>query len=71
MTIIEFMTYVKTAGGLAAPIFAVLFWLERAERREAQRELKEVTENSVVALAEFKALINQLTTIFGTQSRKK
>ncbi|WFU42577.1 hypothetical protein QA640_08975 [Bradyrhizobium sp. CB82] len=64
MTIIELLEYVKTAGGLAAPIFAILFWLERNERQDAQRELKEVAENSVVAMIELKAVVAQLSAIF-------
>lgn len=71
MTIVEFLAYVKTAGGLAAPIFAVLFWLERNERQDAQKELRDVTEHSVAALTEIRALLNQLTTIFGTHPRNR
>jgi hypothetical protein len=66
MTIVELLEYVKAAGGLAAPIFALLFWLERDERKDAQRELREVTHSSVQAMVELKATIAQLTDIFDT-----
>lgn len=64
MTLLELLEYVKAAGGLAAPIFAVLFWLERGERQDAQKELRQVSEKSVVAMIELKSLIAQLATIF-------
>jgi hypothetical protein len=64
MSLFEFMDYAKTAGGLAAPIFAVLFWLERDERKDAQRELNDVAKQSVTAMIELKNTINQLSTIF-------
>jgi hypothetical protein len=70
MTIIELLEYVTTAGGLAAPIFAILFWLERDERRDAQRELREITENSIVAMTELKAMVGQMAAIFDARRRR-
>ena len=64
MTPLDMLEYVKAAGGLAAPIFAVLFYLERSERQDAQRELREVSEKSVVAMIELKSLVSQLAMIF-------
>ena len=64
MTIVELLEYVKAAGGLAAPIFAILFWLERNERQDAQKELKDVAENSIVAMTELRVVVDQLMTIF-------
>lgn len=69
MTIVELLEYVKTAGGLAAPLFAILFWLERNERQDAQRELKDVAESSVVAMIELKAVVAQLSAIFDTRAQ--
>jgi len=66
MTLAEFMEYVRAGGGLLAPIFAVLFWLERNERQDSQRELKQVSEKSIVAMIELKSLVAQLATIFRT-----
>jgi hypothetical protein len=71
MTLVELMGYVKDAGGLAAPIFAILFWLERNERQDAQKELKEVAENSVVAMIELKAIVAQLSAIFDTRGQHR
>ncbi|WP_141688500.1 hypothetical protein [Bradyrhizobium paxllaeri] len=68
MTLPELMEYIKNAGGLAAPIFAVLYWLERDERKDAQRELREIAEQSAVAMSELKSMVAQLVTIFGNQS---
>lgn len=67
MTLPEFLELVKAGGGILAPIFAVLFWLERNERQDAQRELKQVSEKSVIAMMEVKALIAQLAIIFKTE----
>lgn len=64
MTVIEFLTYVKEAGVLAAPIFAILYWLERDERKDAQKELRDISERSVVAIIELKGMIAQLSIIF-------
>jgi hypothetical protein len=64
MTLVELLGYVKDTGGLAAPIFAMLFWLERNERQDAQTELREVAENSATAMVELKAMIAQLSAIF-------
>ena len=66
MTLTEMLQYVQAAGGLAAPIFAILFWLERGERQDAQKELRQVSEKSIVAMIELKALIGQLAMIFKT-----
>lgn len=66
MTLPELLEYVKTGGGLVAPIFAMLFWLERNERQDAQRELRQVSEKSVIAMIELKSLVRQLATIFRT-----
>jgi hypothetical protein len=64
MTLPEFLEYVKAGGGVLAPIFAILFWLERNERQDAQRELKQVSEKSIIAMIELKTLVAQLATIF-------
>lgn len=71
MNLIEFINYVQTAGGLAAPIFAILFWLERGERQDAQLELKEISKNSIIAVTEIKALIKELTLLFESPVKKR
>jgi hypothetical protein len=62
------MGYVKDAGGVGAPIFAILFWLERNERQDSQKELREVAENSATAIVELKAMVAQLSAIFDHRS---
>lgn len=47
-----------------APVFAVLFWFERDERKDAQKELKDVAVETAVALKELKMMINNLSSIF-------
>lgn len=64
MTLPELLEYVKAGGGVLAPVFAILWWLERGERQDSQTELKQVSEKSVVAITELRALIGQLATIF-------
>jgi hypothetical protein len=64
MTLPEILEYVKAGGGILAPVFAILWWLERGERQDSQTELKQVSEKSVVAITELKSLIGQLATIF-------
>lgn len=64
MTLPELLEYVKAGGGVLAPVFCVLWWLERGERQDSQAELKQVSEKSVVAITELRALVGQLATIF-------
>lgn len=64
MTLPELLEYVKAGGGVLAPVFAILWWLERNERQDSQTELKQVSEKSVVAITELRALVGQLATIF-------
>lgn len=70
MTIIELLEYVRTAGGLAAPIFAVLFWLERDEKKDAQKELLDVTRSSIEAMVEMKSLVSQLMILFNSRTQQ-
>jgi len=70
MTLPEFLELIKAGGGILAPVFAVLWWLERDERKDSQAELKQVSEKSVVAITELKSLVGQLVMVFksnGTQ----
>jgi hypothetical protein len=70
MTIVEFLAYVKEAGVLIAPVLAVLYWLERDERKDAQKELRDVSEKSITAMIELKAMISQLSVIFGARNKE-
>jgi hypothetical protein len=70
MTLMDFIEYVRAAGGLAAPLFAVLYWLERDERRDAQKELRDVSMSSVQAMGELKAMVSTMSDIFDPNRRK-
>ena len=67
--IIELLGYVKAAGGLAAPIFAILYVMERGERIDAQTELKDVTKEAVATMVELKSMVGQLIMIFNSRKR--
>ncbi len=69
MSLLDLLEYVKAAGGVTAPVFAILWWLERGERQDSQTELKQVSEKSVIAITELKALIVQLATIFNPHGK--
>lgn len=56
---------------MAAPIFAILFWLERDERKDAQKELREVSNATAVALNELKMMISNLASLFDRTARNK
>lgn len=44
----------KLATASPALIFAVMWWLERLDRREANRDLKSLSERTVITLTELK-----------------
>ncbi len=64
MSLPDLLEYVKAGGGILAPIFAILWWLERDERKDSQAELKQVAEKSTTAIVEMKSLVGVLATIF-------
>ncbi len=64
MTLLEFLEYVKAGGGILAPVFAIMFWFERDERKDAQAELKQLTRETVTSMVELKSLVGQIVTIF-------
>lgn len=71
MSALEFIELVRAAGAMAAPIFAILFWLERDERKDAQKELREVSNATAVALNELKMMISNLASLFDRTARNK
>ena len=54
----------KVGGAPLAAVFAILFWLERDERKDAQAENKQLTKDTLTTMAEMKALLHQVVTIF-------
>lgn len=52
----EFLEKLATAS--PALIFAVMWWLERLDRKEANRDLKTLSESTVKTLTELKGLFS-------------
>lgn len=69
MTVVEFLEYVRAAGALTAPVFALLYWFERDERKDAQKELKDIAVETAVALNELKMMVSNLSSIFDRDNR--
>jgi hypothetical protein len=64
MTLPELLEWVKSLGTAAGPIFALLWWLERGERKDAHGELRDIAKDSTTAIAKAESAIGQLITIF-------
>lgn len=64
MSLPEILEYVKAGGGLLAPIFVILWWMERDDRKDSQAELKIIAKESTAAMIEMKALVQILAVIF-------
>lgn len=60
----ELMDLIKAGGAVIAPIFAVLWWLERDERKDAQRELNENARDQTAATVSLEKTISQWASIF-------
>lgn len=45
-------------------IFAILWYLERDERKDSQAELKQLTRDTVTTMTQLNSLVGQLVTIF-------
>jgi hypothetical protein len=45
-------------------IFAIMWYLERDERKDSQKELKQLTRDTVTTMSEMKSLLGQVVTIF-------
>jgi hypothetical protein len=64
MTLLELLEYVKAGGAPLAVIFAILWWLERDERKDAQAELKLLAKETVTTMTKLEAGVGQLASIF-------
>lgn len=60
---------VKAGGAVLSPIFAFLYWQERSERKDAQAELKTVTERVIAAMIETKAALGTFGSILNPTGR--
>lgn len=52
-------------------VFVALWWFERSERKDAQKELSVVSRDTITALNELKGLIDQLSNIFKIDRRSR
>jgi hypothetical protein len=64
MTIAELLEWAKSLGAAGTPIFALLWWLERGERKDAHDELKTITRDAIIAITEAKSSVGQLIAVF-------
>lgn len=67
---LDLVKYIQTAGGPVAVIFAALYWLERGERQDAQKELKDVAEKSINSMNEAQRVLGQMANIFSVIEKK-
>ena len=64
MTLLELLEYVKAGGAPLAVVFAILWWLERDERKDAQSELKLLAKDTVTTMTKLEVGVGQLANIF-------
>lgn len=64
MTPADFLDLVRNLGAAGGPIFAILWWLERGERKDAHNELRDIAKDSTTAIAKAESAIGQLITVF-------
>ena len=64
MTLLELLEYVKAGGAPLAVVFAILWWLERDERKDAQSELKLLAKDTVITMTKLETGVGQLASIF-------
>lgn len=69
MTIPELLEWAKGLGTAAGPIFALLWWLERGERKDAQGELKSIAKESTTAIVAIEKTVEKWTSVFNGEHR--
>jgi len=69
MTLLELLEYVKAGGAPLAVVFAILWWLERDERKDAQSELKLLAKDTVTTMTKLESGVGQLANIFKSNGR--
>ena len=60
----ELIEWVSKAGAVAAPIFMFLWWDERSQRMALQIKLDALAERTIIAMIEFKALLQTVIDMF-------
>jgi hypothetical protein len=66
MSIAEILELVKGLGTAAGPIFAILWYLERGERIDAQGELKQIAKESTTAMVAIEKTVEKWTSVFNS-----
>jgi hypothetical protein len=61
----DLLATVAGLGAAAGPLFGILFWLERGERKELARAKDAMTERALVSITETGAALNALKSILG------
>lgn len=61
---LELIEMVKAGGAVLAPVFLYLWWYEREERRSLQEKNELLSERTVTAMVEFKALLQTVVDVF-------
>lgn len=61
------LNLVHNAGAAAAPIFALLWWLERSERLEDRKLAEERAQRRDAALQEVRLALATLSAIFNSR----
>lgn len=64
MDLTSLLTLIHDAGAAAAPIFALLWWLERRERLEDRKLDEERSAKRDAALVEVRLALTTLSAIF-------
>jgi hypothetical protein len=65
MSLEQFLSIVSGLGAASGPIFAVLFWMERAERKETNEVLLKVIPDAIAAIRDTKAAVDMLRVAMG------
>jgi hypothetical protein len=67
----ELMELIKAGGAAIAPIFAVLWWLERQDRTALQGKLDLMTERVIVAMTETKSSLQTFSSLLASPGGRK
>jgi hypothetical protein len=60
----ELFDLIKSGGGILAPVFAILWWLERQERLKEREEHKTVAKDMITAMSKTEATLATLRVLF-------
>ena len=60
----ELLEIIRSGGAALAPLLGVLWWLERAERKELAEKLQDIGVENMQAITETKAALRALEGVF-------